>query len=294
MRYEIRGAEVADIIPACRMMWESYPNHHANDPMEFFEPFQDCDPYWEPEQLRLLWVDGKIASAVRVFLRKVWNGDQYVLMGGIGNVATHPDFLRQGFSKAVLLDSLEFMRSKGVDYSTLYAGPVALYEKVGFHVEQRTAFQGRVDGDQRETVCSRDVELAKHIYQTCASGVTGTFKREDEYWDKWIKCFRMAGACIVYAAGSDAYVIYTKITEAGDAVILDAAGTTESLADTFRKAFGGCRVSVWDVSSDHIVLSALDRVCIEKTTEPTHSFMVQQLSDKKLPSAFNEMSVDHF
>lgn len=57
--------------------------------------------------------------------------------GYITNVATAPEFRRQGIAKALITKVLEYCRSKGMIYITLEvresnAGAIALYESFGF------------------------------------------------------------------------------------------------------------------------------------------------------------------
>ena len=302
MDYEIRGAQPEEVVPACRMMWKSYSNHLANDPEDFFEPFQTYDPHWKCDQLRILWKDGKMASTVRVFMREVYDGENYLLMGGIGSVATHPDFRRQGLCTLLLEDSIKYMQSMGVDYSSLYAGPIAVYEKSGFHVEQRIVYKGQVKGSKCDLEYGDDIAQAKDIYANSNTRLPGAFKRSDEYWNTWVKSLRMKGGGIVYSRDADAYVIFTK--DQSGYVILDAAsaGPAGSLANLIVSAFPGEQVAVWDIAQSHPIISALESAqneiyypgCVENERKPMRSFMVRRLSDRKLPESFNETCVDHF
>ena len=296
MDYVIRGAELEDVIPACRMMWESYPNHHANDPKDFFEPFQTCDPHWKCEHLRILWRDNRMAATVRVFMREVYNGSNYLVMGGIGSVATHPDFQKQGLAQLVLQDSIDFMKSLGVDYSSLYAGPVPLYEKLGFQVVPRITYRGKIRGNRLQLKDNTDIELAKEIYSDYCTSLPGTFKRSDAYWDTWVKVMRMRNGAIAYSSNSDTYVIYSRDLQSGEIIILDAAsiGDTDSLANVFADKLPGENISLWDISTTNPIVSALNLVCDVNTSEPTSSFMIKQLSRHSMPLIFNETIVDHF
>lgn len=73
--------------------------------------------------------DGRIAGYI---------GMHVVLDEGyITNVATAPEFRRQGIAKALITKVLEYCRSKGMIYITLEvresnAGAIALYESFGF------------------------------------------------------------------------------------------------------------------------------------------------------------------
>ncbi len=296
MDYDIHGAELEDVIPACRMMWESYPNHHANDPEDFFEPFQTCDPHWKCEHLRILWKGGRMAATVRVFMRDVYDGSNYLVMGGIGSVATHPDFQKQGLAQLVLQDSIDFMKSQGVDYSSLYAGPVPLYEKLGFEVVPRITYRGKVRGNRSELTDNTNIERAKEIYSGYCTSLPGTFKRSDEYWDMWVKAMRMRNGAIVYSSDANTYVIYSRDQQSGEIIIMDIAsrGNIDSLANVFADKLPGENISLWDISTTNPIISALNKVCEVNVSEPIRSFMIKQLSERNLPLMFNETIVDHF
>jgi len=279
------------------MMWESYPNHNANDPEDFFEPFQTCDPHWSCDQLRILWKDDRIAATVRVFMREVYDGDNYLVMGGIGSVATHPDFRKQGLALLVLEDSIEFMKSLGVDYSSLYAGPIPLYEKLGFHVIPRITCSGKIRGSKRELVYSDDIERARDIYRDYHTGLSGTFKRSDAYWDTWVKNMRMHDGGVVYSSDLNTYVMFSVDQQSGDIIVMDAASVSaasNSLAVLLEEKLPGQNAMLWDIAPGHPIVSALQVSCEEFASDQARSFMVRQLSERYIPKIFSETIVDHF
>ena len=86
--------------------------------------------------VRLVRVDGHVAAAVTVFalpMRCVGPaGRSRLLAGCVGTVATHPDYRRQGFGRAVLRDALAHMREIGCDVGWLGTGIPAFYRALGW------------------------------------------------------------------------------------------------------------------------------------------------------------------
>ncbi len=54
-------------------------------------------------------LDSQIVSQLAILHREVRVGDQLVRVGGIGGVATHPDFQRRGYANLLLKEAVDFM-----------------------------------------------------------------------------------------------------------------------------------------------------------------------------------------
>ena len=91
---------------------------------------------------------GRIVSIVGILKRRVQVGEIMLEVGGIGGVATHPDYQRLGFGSAVLQGAAEFMRHElQVEFGLLVCDPdmVTFYSKLGWqiaHSEMVFNFQG--------------------------------------------------------------------------------------------------------------------------------------------------------
>jgi predicted acetyltransferase len=114
------------------LLWRAFDRHYQHNAWDFFRPFYEKDPFMDEEFVRVVRDGDRIVSSVTIFDRRVWIEGRPVRMGGIGNVATHPDFRGKGLSGIILDDCVSLMKKKGFDVSLLFAGPVPLYERHGW------------------------------------------------------------------------------------------------------------------------------------------------------------------
>jgi len=101
-------------------------------PAAYFKNFVEMNPYYKGDDFFIAKIDGKIVSAIQVLLREVYFNKERMLIGGIGQVATLPEYRGRGLAGKLLTACLEYMKKNKVDYSLLFAGPVPLYEKYGW------------------------------------------------------------------------------------------------------------------------------------------------------------------
>ena len=74
--------------------------------LPFFTAITVQDPWFKLENTRACFLDGKVVSAVQIFERPIRIGSCSIRMGGVGSVGTDPDHRRDGYSNAVLRDSV--------------------------------------------------------------------------------------------------------------------------------------------------------------------------------------------
>ena len=83
-------------------------------------------------------LDGKLVSQIGIVDRTIRVGGQSLSVAGIGGVATHPEFRRQGFTGILMETALEQMRQRGsheaYDFAMLFCSNhmVPYYTKRGF------------------------------------------------------------------------------------------------------------------------------------------------------------------
>jgi predicted N-acetyltransferase YhbS len=149
------------------------------------------DSSFEPEQARVCIVDGRIVSHVRVSDRPIRIGFAVVRMGGIGAVATHPDYRGRGYSTALLWDAVNYMEREQYDVSMLFTGLKEHYGKIGWacfpehHFSLQPAEPPALDTPYslRDFDEARDLEAIVRIYNTYNQARTGTMARPRRYWD---------------------------------------------------------------------------------------------------------------
>lgn len=100
-------------------------------PEEYFSARYLNDPYTDPSLSRLVEVEGKMVSHIRIFRRPVNGGMTPLIMGAIGNVGTLVEHRKKGYCRALLEDGVRLMKEQGYDYSTVLSG-VGVYAKCGW------------------------------------------------------------------------------------------------------------------------------------------------------------------
>jgi GNAT superfamily N-acetyltransferase len=278
------------------MMREAFPVVGGNALPGFFEYFQTNDPHYQPSQLRIGVKDGRIVATVRVMLRDAWDGDAYVPMGGIANVAVHPDFRGQGLSVPLLQDSVDFMRSQGCAFSTLYSGHHGLYEKVGSHFHTRGILNGKVPGTVGAIPSSSDVSRATQIYALQRAKLPGAFLRSDEYWRRWVKDYKLLMYKLVYSPDGRAYAFYNADDSKASAALLEAGydGDAANLTRLIRSTFSGRILSMPHVEPNDPAYQPIVEALEDVELNEVHSPMVSGICADKLPSTWHETIVDFF
>jgi GNAT superfamily N-acetyltransferase len=101
-----------------------------------------------------VWVEGDLVSAADFFIRPTRDGIGSARpMGGIGSVATLSEHRGKGYSSELLSRAIARMEERGCEWSILFTGVNAHYEKQGW----RTFPQRSISADIRpEAVACRD------------------------------------------------------------------------------------------------------------------------------------------
>jgi GNAT superfamily N-acetyltransferase len=112
---------------------------HEVDHIAFSSETGDPDPYtWAIGEWQVTGrVHGKIVSIVGILERIARAGEQTLRLGGVGGVATLPEYRRRGLAGALLRASADFMRDPlGVDFGFLLCSEamVDYYSKLGWQL----------------------------------------------------------------------------------------------------------------------------------------------------------------
>ena len=86
----------------------------------YFSNHWHNDPWRDPEGIRVAVDKGTIISTVRVFIRKMFLHGEPITVGGIGEVSTRPEYRRRGIATQLLKDSIQFMESRDIVFSSLH------------------------------------------------------------------------------------------------------------------------------------------------------------------------------
>ncbi|GMA65180.1 GNAT family N-acetyltransferase [Alicyclobacillus fastidiosus] len=73
----------------------------SNESREFFQERLDFDTHYADETTWIAKVDGVIASAIQIFPYRARLENLELLVGGIGSVATHPEYRGRGLAQEI-------------------------------------------------------------------------------------------------------------------------------------------------------------------------------------------------
>ncbi len=152
------------------------------------------DPGYAPGQTFVVERRGEMVSQLRVTLRRVRLGDQVGLLGGIGDVATHPAHRNRGYATACLKEATRFMREAGCCLSALTTGPgrFSFYGRLGWEVavpdyrvqmSAAAAPAAALDGySRRRFELDRDLPAVMALYEAHNAGRLLSVARSEDYW----------------------------------------------------------------------------------------------------------------
>src|SRR5438128_1393904 len=190
---EVRGArpeempEVLDMVP--RVMGAT---------REYFAAAYRNDPWGRPEHSRIVLVDGRIVSHIRLYDRWQRVGSVPVHVGCVGDVCTLPEHRKQGYCRALLEDALRYWDDNGYDLSMIVSG-VGVYaacgwvplEEQSFEVpaENRHEASGRRNYTVRRFVRGEDLTAVAAVYAEYNRERSLSTVRPSSYWERhfgWI------------------------------------------------------------------------------------------------------------
>lgn len=152
-----------------------------------FERYMDFDPLFRYEDFLLHIEGGRPISCVQVFEKHVRVRGARVKLGGIGSVATAPDARKRGLAAGLMRAQSVAMRERGMALGLLFAGPIAFYEKLGWHARPLRQFalrrSGSATGEAGRGFESSDLPRVMALYDRYCEGRDGTVLRSEEYWE---------------------------------------------------------------------------------------------------------------
>ena len=156
-----------------------------------FTNFVKQDPWFDLNNTRACFVEGKVASVVQVFDRPMRIGDCVVRTGGVGSVGTDPAHRRAGYSSEVVRDSIRYMQAAGYDFSILSTGIQAHYARAGWVIYPTYNMELTLPPRLGEVPAGvtiegyepdRDLPALQAIFDQFNANRTGTFVKNTAYW----------------------------------------------------------------------------------------------------------------
>ncbi len=147
------------------------------------------NPYYEPEQTRVMEMDGRLVSSVTCFHRPTHVSGHEVKAACIGSVCTHPDYRRRGLAREVLQEAVDWMIEEDYQWSFLY-GKYEVYGGSGWEnlSSWNTIADLRLrDGcgcgvTMRRAEPVEDAPLLAEMHTAFNRRLTGPTVRTEEYW----------------------------------------------------------------------------------------------------------------
>ena len=186
---EIRGIHESEVEEMIDLQCQVFrPDGH-----ERYWQYVRAEPSYRYDQSRVVVVDDRVVSTLRVWERQMRIGSIAVPMGGIGGVGTHLDHRGAGYATALMKDTIDYMRTVGYDVGVLFSAiPCAFYRKLGWASVPLAGFRitRRQDISLEETEWhvetfneERDLEAAIALYDKHNAQQSGALVRTRSYWD---------------------------------------------------------------------------------------------------------------
>lgn len=195
MATEIRGLRESELEAHAALVHSSYYEYVASgerpflaDPLWWLKSAQ-ADPYYAPEQTRVMVIDGQLVASVTNYTRQMYAAGRVGKASCIGSVCTHPDFRKRGLVRQVLTESIAWMEREGYNWSLLY-GKEEVYGGSGWTVlaswdltADLRVQEGLGEGlTVREADPDRDVPALVALYNAFCGNLTGPIARNEAYW----------------------------------------------------------------------------------------------------------------
>jgi GNAT superfamily N-acetyltransferase len=148
-----------------------------------------ADPYYRPDQTRVMLIDGQMVASVTNYTRQVNVDGRLAKVSCIGSVCTHPDFRKRGLVRQVLVESIDWMEREGYDWSFLF-GKQEVYGGNGWTILSSWNLTadllletGLDEGlSQRAADPERDLPALASLYDAFNARLTGPIVRSEDYW----------------------------------------------------------------------------------------------------------------
>ena len=187
---EIRAARESELEQTVELSCIAFnPDGH-----ERYWQYVQGDSSYRPSQTRVVVVNDKVVSTLRVWERRIRVGASLVRMGGIGGVCTHPDYRGVGYASALMQDTIDYLRTTGYDIGALFTIiPEEFYRRLGWvslplhgylvtcnSVTDAECPSGwQVTDFDPET----DLDAVARLYDTANAQQSGAIARTRAYWD---------------------------------------------------------------------------------------------------------------
>lgn len=220
MKFKVTKPQYNELPQIYEMLWRSFEYHFKHSPRDYFKPFVEKNPFYKNENFFIVKYNERIVSSIQVFLLDVYFKNKKLLIGGIGQVATLPEFRGKGLAGVLLKEAIKYMKKSNVDYSLLFAGPVPLYEKYGWKEIPVKSFVADVK-QKKLSVDSGTFKIKKYnnslrydlfyIHNQFIRNFNSCVVRNPLYWDSYFWQFKAKDTKIYLLQKNNKSVAYIVI-----------------------------------------------------------------------------------
>ena len=242
---------------------------------DYFARYFAADPWYQPGDSFGAWAEGKLVSAVHLCRRPMaWNGDA-LLCGGIANVATLPEYRKNGLSRRLLSLAIERMEDGGFAFSLLGTGVPDHYAQLGWGMIHLPRFQIALSDGAASAEGSlepaRPTETVTAQYAADPRPLQQ--KRPPQYFEGWVGWHWSSGGALIGTAPGEGYIIL-KVPESPEHPVTVEewrAGNADAEALLIRQAASqagqrGHGKIAFEALPQYVEISALEALgTVEKT-----------------------------
>ena len=187
---KIRGARESELEQTVELCCIAFnPDGH-----ERYWQYVQGDSSYRLPQTRVVVVNDRVVSTLRVWERRIRVGASLVTVGGIGGVCTHPNYRGVGYASALMRDTIDYLRTTGCDLGVLFTIiPEGFYRRLGwtslplhgFNVSGNLAID-RVEASDWQIIDfnpETDLDAVAALYDRASAEQSGTIARTRAYWD---------------------------------------------------------------------------------------------------------------
>jgi GNAT superfamily N-acetyltransferase len=162
----------------------------------YFRSYLEGDPWQRVPYCQVAVADERVVSSVVICRRPMRLDGRELTFGGIGNVATHPDYRRRGYSGELLARCVRIMEEERFDFSLLGTGLTSHYARHGWfpvalpHPRRTFAPDEPLpdaDPDIQPLTSAQWIEEAPPVYAAYNSRLPLSFDRSPAYWGGWLR-----------------------------------------------------------------------------------------------------------
>lgn len=185
---EIRSAKESELEQIVALNCTAFnPNQH-----ERYWQYVRGDSSYRLSQTRVVVVNDRVVSTLRVWERRIRIGASLVMMGGIGGVCTDPKYRGVGYASALMRDTIGYLKTRGYDLGVLFTIiPEEFYHRLGwtslplhgFSVECEVGAVIPSGWQVKDFNVETDLDAVASIHDIANAHQSGTVSRTRAYWD---------------------------------------------------------------------------------------------------------------